>query len=42
MNAARNLTIRFFVNGKLDHVIQKTPGKHIPKGKATKKRRRTA
>ena len=39
MNAARNLTIRFFVNDKIDHFIQKSPGKHIAKGKATKKRR---
>ena len=39
MNAARNLTIKFFVNNKLDHVIQKSPGKHIAKWKATKKRR---
>lgn len=40
MNAARNLKIRFFVNNKLDHVIQKTPGKHVSKYKATKKRRK--
>ena len=39
MNAARNLTIRFFINNKFDHVIQKSPGKSIVKGKATKKRR---
>ena len=39
MNAARNLTIRFFVNDKLDHVIQKSPGRRIAKGRATKKRR---
>lgn len=39
MNAARNLTIKFFINNKLNHVIKKTPGNHIAKGKATKKRR---
>jgi hypothetical protein len=39
MNATRNLTIKFFVNDKLDHVIKKSPGKRIAKGKATKKRR---
>ena len=39
MNAARNLKIKFFVNNKLDHVIQKTTGKHIKK-RATKKRRK--
>ena len=39
MNAARNLKIRFFVNNKLDHVIEKTPGKHVDRSHATKKKK---
>lgn len=39
MNAARNLTIRFFVNDKLDHIIQKKKGKHIDSSRATKKKK---
>lgn len=40
MNANRNLTIDFRVNGKHDHYIQKTQGKSIESKRATKKRRR--
>ena len=39
MNAARNLTIRFFVNGKLDHLIKKKKGKHVDSTRATKKKK---
>ena len=39
MNATRNLTIKFFINHEFDHIIQKTPGKSVAKGRATKKRR---
>lgn len=39
MNANKNIKIDFRINGKHDHFIQKNKGKHIDRGKATKKRR---
>ena len=39
MNANRNIKIDFRVNGKHDHFIKKNKGKHVDRGKATKKRR---
>lgn len=38
MNANRNMTIKFLVNGKLDHVIQPKKGKSI-KNRPTKARK---
>lgn len=37
MNANRNLTVNFLINGKLDHVIKPKKGESIKK-RATKKR----
>lgn len=39
MNANRNMTIDFMINGKHDHYIRKKSGKKVPYG-ATKKRRK--
>lgn len=39
MNAARNLKIDFRINGKHDHYIQKTPGKHVDSSHATKRKK---
>lgn len=38
MNANRNMTIKFLVNGELDHVIQPKKGKSI-KNRPTKTRK---
>ena len=38
MNSNRNMTIRFLVNGELDHVIQPKKGKSI-KNRPTKARK---
>lgn len=38
MNANRNMTIKFLVNGELDHVIQPKKGKSI-KNRPTKARK---
>lgn len=40
MNANRNLTIDFRINGKHDHYISPEHGVSVSKGRATKKKRR--